>query len=277
MEVLGWILAVAFAVTAAVLAFRKKDDPVLAAVQRLAREVRDGSVAPVRDDDPDEVASIRSALADAEAGESDGRDPGEEALKGLFRFVEGSVLHPLEAVVASGGAPDVRIANAVDALRDLAFYAERDRTEGDADEVRSENLPSVVQAVTREYTRESGVPVRFSGPPGSLPVRVGPERFKDALYLLLANAGHFGAGETIDVTTEADEIEVRLRVRDRGPGFSEEALERAFDPFWSSEPDAVGLGLTHARRLLEAQGARLRIGNVDGGGAEAVILLPRVR
>ena len=39
----------------------------------------------------------------------------------------------------------------------------------------------------------------------------------------------------------------------------------------------MGLGLTHARWLLEAQGARLRIGNAEEGGAEAVIVLSRAR
>jgi C4-dicarboxylate-specific signal transduction histidine kinase len=62
---------------------------------------------------------------------------------------------------------------------------------------------------------------------------------------------------------------------DRGPGFSQDALVRAFDPFWSSEGDALGLGLPHARRLLAAQGALLSVANRAGGGGEATITLSK--
>jgi two-component system sensor histidine kinase PilS (NtrC family) len=70
-------------------------------------------------------------------------------------------------------------------------------------------------------------------------------------------------------------VDVRLRVRDRGPGFSREALERGFDPFWTGDADALGLGLTQARRIIESQGGTVTLQNPEEGGAEVVILLKR--
>jgi protein-histidine pros-kinase len=70
---------------------------------------------------------------------------------------------------------------------------------------------------------------------------------------------------------------VEVRVKDAGPGFTSEGLLRAFDPFWTTEPDSLGLGLSQARRLLEAQGAQVTVRNAPNGGGEAVISIPKTR
>ena len=233
-----------------------------------------------------EVPPMRDAGASGGSGGAGPRDTGPrdtgdsvgaedlagEALQGLFRYVETSVLHPLSR---EGDGRDIadRVQDAVNALEDLGFYARPTSDEAP----RTENLVTLIRAVTREYALETGVAVRFSGPTEVLTVRVAPEGFKDALYLLLVNAGHFGGGQPIDVVAEPEEDKVRVSIRDRGPGFSEEALRRAFRPFWTSEKDALGLGLAHARKVLGAQGSELSVRNPEGGGARADIVVPRGR
>jgi signal transduction histidine kinase len=96
----------------------------------------------------------------------------------------------------------------------------------------------------------------------------------DALYLVLHNASRFGRGQTIDLTVAQQGARAALRVRDHGPGFSEEAFRRAFDPFYSTSEDGLGLGLPHARKLLEAMGGSIQLRNVPDGGAEVEISLP---
>lgn len=68
---------------------------------------------------------------------------------------------------------------------------------------------------------------------------------------------------------------VEVAVLDRGPGFSESALESALTPFWSTS-GRRGLGLflasTHARTL----GGSLTISEREGGGAHVVLSLPSV-
>jgi signal transduction histidine kinase len=62
---------------------------------------------------------------------------------------------------------------------------------------------------------------------------------------------------------------------DRGPGLSEHALAHAFDPFFSEKPAGrqPGLGLTKARRLVEAHHGKLTLENGPNGGAVATIRL----
>ncbi len=221
-----------------------------------------------------QAASSQPGTRDPAGGEAAAEgDPGVEALRGLLRYVEHAVLPPLRD--ARDGREMARaIDDAMNALEDLAFYG-RAR---EAEPARSENISTLVGSTVREYSLETGVTVRYEAPRELLTVQVSPERFRDALYLVLVNAGHHGGGEPVEVRAEpADDDRVRVTVRDRGPGFSLEALKRAFRPFWSSEDDALGLGLTHARGTLKEQGGDLRIRNREEGGAEAEILVPRSR
>ncbi len=67
---------------------------------------------------------------------------------------------------------------------------------------------------------------------------------------------------------------VQIEVRDDGPGISQEALEQAFTPFFTTRPSGTGLGLPISRRIAEAHGGRLVGTNLPTGGACFVLSLP---
>ncbi|MCK6551306.1 HAMP domain-containing histidine kinase, partial [Myxococcota bacterium] len=71
----------------------------------------------------------------------------------------------------------------------------------------------------------------------------------------------------------------KLVVRDHGAGFSDAALARATEPFFSTKPGGagVGLGLSLVARITELYGATLALANADGGGAEVTVTWPRTR
>jgi len=51
--------------------------------------------------------------------------------------------------------------------------------------------------------------------------------------------------------------EVVITVRDSGPGFEPQSLDRLFDAFYTTKPEGMGLGLAISRRIIEAPGGRL--------------------
>ena len=67
---------------------------------------------------------------------------------------------------------------------------------------------------------------------------------------------------------------VEVTVQDTGPGISAELLGRIYEPFFSTKPDGLGMGLSICRSIAEAHGGRLEATNNPGGGATFVFALP---
>src|SRR5215472_10414712 len=107
-----------------------------------------------------------------------------------------------------------------------------------------------------------------------------PQALKRCLTNLVANAVKFGGRADIVVS---DGAELRIAVRDHGPGIPEAELERVFEPFYRLESSrnrdsgGTGLGLSIARDIAQAHGGSLTLANLAGGGLEATLRLPRRR
>jgi signal transduction histidine kinase len=66
-----------------------------------------------------------------------------------------------------------------------------------------------------------------------------------------------GARELLISTRKTASGDVLVAVRDSGPGLALAALERVFDPFYTSKPSGLGMGLSICRSIIEAHGRRL--------------------
>jgi signal transduction histidine kinase len=75
-------------------------------------------------------------------------------------------------------------------------------------------------------------------------------------------------------TAQPDTDWVEVTVRDTGPGISAEILGRIYEPFFSTKPDGLGMGLSICRSIAEAHGGRLEASNDPAGGATFVFALP---
>jgi len=94
------------------------------------------------------------------------------------------------------------------------------------------------------------------------------DRMERAVWNLLENAGKWsGDGGSVEVSLTDGE----LRVRDHGPGFSEEDRPHVFDRFYRSAAarsmPGSGLGLAIVREVAEAHGGTVAAENAPGGGA----------
>jgi two-component system, OmpR family, sensor histidine kinase MprB len=94
------------------------------------------------------------------------------------------------------------------------------------------------------------------------------DRMERAVWNLLENAGKWsGEGGSVEVSLAAGE----LRVRDHGPGFSDEDRPLVFERFYRSAAARAmpgsGLGLAIVREVAEAHGGQVEAENAAGGGA----------
>jgi len=67
---------------------------------------------------------------------------------------------------------------------------------------------------------------------------------------------------------------IAMSVEDSGPGIIAEEVDRLFQPFFTTKPEGVGLGLTMSRKIVQKHGGRLMLENRPEGGAKATVLLP---
>ena len=195
-----------------------------------------------------------------------------QALSRIAVYLRHRVESPLLTGLDAGGVELQDGADAaLGAVEDLEFFLEDPPP---APNLELRNLEEVVKEVIRDFTADSPVLVKVASPGESIPVRVDPEPLKDAIFLILHNASEFGDGAPVQVTLKRESGEARVLVRDKGPGFSAEALFEAMNPFYSTSPGGLGLGLPHARRTVTAQGGEIFLRNPEGGGAEVEVVFP---
>jgi len=206
------------------------------------------------------------------AGSGGGSGPDEALYLALSRiggYLRENVDAPLAAAFKDRRLSLRKAAEqAVAAVDDLHFYLE-----APSDETGKEDLLHLAKEAVRDFEADWDLSVRVSAK-GSVPVRVNGEALLDALYLILHNSAVFGEGKGVIVTIWSDGEWGRVLVQDDGPGFTAEALSRAYDPFYTTSEVGLGLGLSHAHRAIELQAGRIHLRNRAEGGAEVEIAVP---
>ncbi len=121
-------------------------------------------------------------------------------------------------------------------------------------------------------------PVRTELPPNLPLVSVDGVLIEQVLINLLENAGKYTPpGSPIEISAQASERAVEVRVADRGPGFAPGVEDRVFDKFYRGRKGGsrgVGLGLAICRAIVEAHEGQIWAQNRPGGGALFGFTLP---
>ena len=78
------------------------------------------------------------------------------------------------------------------------------------------------------------------------------------------------------ISTASDAEGISVSVRDNGPGVNYESRGRIFDPFYTTKPSGLGMGLSICRSIIEGHGGRMRVNNADLRGAIFEFILPVV-
>src|SRR6266700_2877588 len=66
-----------------------------------------------------------------------------------------------------------------------------------------------------------------------------------------------GARQVLITTSQTESNDPCIGIQDTGPGLSSETLSRLFEPFYTTKPNGMGLGLAICRSIIEAHGGRL--------------------
>jgi len=124
-------------------------------------------------------------------------------------------------------------------------------------------------------TLASQIPFTLDGQPPAQPAIFDAAQMQQALLNLLKNACESGSRpQYISLHVSQAMGQLRIEVRDRGPGMSAAVLENALVPFYSTKRSGTGLGLALAREIAEAHGGRIALSNRDGGGLAVTMILP---
>lgn len=78
----------------------------------------------------------------------------------------------------------------------------------------------------------------------------------------------------LTITLTRLELQMEIRVIDRGPGIPAEIQEKLFTPFFSTKPEGMGMGLNICRSIIEFHHGRLWVEANPEGGSIFIITLP---
>jgi two-component system sensor histidine kinase AtoS len=79
---------------------------------------------------------------------------------------------------------------------------------------------------------------------------------------------------TVDARSDDRQDAVVVSVRDNGPGIPADALEKVFQPFFTTRPGGTGLGLAIVQKVIVSHNGRVTAANDPGGGANFTMTFP---
>jgi len=174
-------------------------------------------------------------------------------------------------------AADQRAGEVIRRLRALFKRGETHLERLDANELVRETL-TLAQG---DLATRSIAPV-LKLAPGALAIHGDRIQLEQVMLNLILNAAqamaeHTAAERTLTVRSAGNGSWVYLSFADRGPGFAPEMVEKLFEPFYTTKPLGLGLGLSISRSIVRAHGGRLWGASHAAHGASFHIALPAVR
>ena len=177
------------------------------------------------------------------------------------------------------------IVDQVDAMKRLVNEF-RDYARLPAADLKAVDLNALVGDVLQLYGAENAPIAVFSELDPRCPtIRGDAQQIRQIIHNLLQNAQDaaeaavhsLGRAGEISIRTRLSDSgqRVRLTVQDSGPGFAENILKRAFEPYVTTKTKGTGLGLAVVKKIADEHGARIELSNrvVEGAVAGAQVSL----
>lgn len=105
-----------------------------------------------------------------------------------------------------------------------------------------------------------------------------PQQLKQAILNLIVNAlDATKEGDTIKITTNRVDLEIKITISDTGVGISREIISNIFKPFFTTKIRGTGLGLPCVERIIHDHKGNIIVKSDEGVGTEFIITLPLIK
>ena len=247
----------------------------------------------------DITAPVRAEL-DAEVNRNELAHLSRVAMLGQL---SGSIAHelnqPLTAILSNAqaalrftSAPSVDLETLREILRDIVADDQRageiiwrlralfERGESKSEPIVAGMLVRDVVRMLRSELISRNVSITLELDPMLPAVHGDPVQLQQVLLNLIYNACEAMAhserwARWLVIRATATEGEVAISVVDGGPGIAPDRIEKIFEPFVSSKPLGIGLGLVISRNIVAAHGGRIWCQNNDVRGATFTFTIPQ--
>ena len=221
-----------------------------------------------------------------------------ETLTHEIRQPLGAILHNAYAGISLLDAPEPDLREVRGALTDIYEVANRAgevvgrlrailRRDGAPPSLTSVDVNGVIRTVERIAHGDANlhkVTIQLDLSPDLSPVTGDSVQLQQVILNLMLNAftamsapGLDGARRLVVRTSTIAPAHLLVEVQDSGTGIAVERIESIFDPFITSKPDGLGLGLSICRSIVERHGGTISATNNPDSGATFSITLPVAR
>jgi two-component system sensor histidine kinase HydH len=136
----------------------------------------------------------------------------------------------------------------------------------------TQTLDRAIALVEREVT---GIDIYKNYAPEIPPFPFDAELMERVFYNLVLNATQATAkGGTVTVKTRSSGGMAEISVIDRGVGIEPQHLDSIFNPFFTTKPEGVGLGLAIVSKIVDEHGGKIAVESEPGKGSIFHVLLP---
>jgi two-component system, LuxR family, sensor kinase FixL len=192
----------------------------------------------------------------------------------LFLQSSSPDLEEVSAILADIRKDDQRAGVVIDRMRSLLKKRKIEHNLLDINALADEVIALVRQEADSRKIRLALEPA------SSLPPVSGDRvQLQQVLLNLLLNAmdamdGSASDSRRITVCVQAAGAQVEVAVNDTGHGIPADKLAYIFEPFFSTKPNGLGMGLAISRRIIKAIGGNILAKNNEAGGATIAFTLP---
>jgi nitrogen fixation/metabolism regulation signal transduction histidine kinase len=155
---------------------------------------------------------------------------------------------------------------------DFAIYARQPRP----GQMQNVDLAALLLDVLALYDN-LGPHVALSLPDTPLYIQGEPTRLRQVFHNLISNAVDAQADvpdPRFAIALSAKGHEVMLVFEDAGPGFSNDVIAHAFEPYVTTKAKGTGLGLAIVKKIIDEHGGRVMLANAPDSGARVTLVFP---